>query len=251
MRSNLEPNFDLLMKRNILNLIFLLFILSSLTFYGCAVAVLGIGAAGAGAAYFNGKLTKTYESEYHDTVQASSSTLEDLKIPITETITDELKTEIKAKRTDGTPIAIEIIRIEQGLTQVSVRTGSLGIWDKRISEQIHGYINQNLNRIPFADQNSSANLAKDDIQPTADEAVQSEITVKDLEDSSVPETTYTESTFKPEVQIQAEKPSKSTEMTKEIQMTFPKKQLINLIRFLKFSLIIRILKLHLMDIRIQ
>jgi outer membrane protein OmpA-like peptidoglycan-associated protein len=203
------------MKRNILNLIFLLFILSSLTFYGCAVAVLGIGAAGAGAAYFNGKLTKTYESEYHDTVQASSSTLEDLKIPINETITDELKTEIKAKRTDGTPIAIEIIRIEQGLTQVSVRTGSLGIWDKRVSEQIHGYINQNLNRIPFADQKSSANFAKDDIQPTADEMVQSEIIEEDLEDSSIQESAYTESTVKIKDQTQAEKHSKSAEMTKD------------------------------------
>ena len=203
------------MKRNILNLFFLLFILSSLTLYGCAVAVLGIGAAGAGAAYFNGKLTKTYGSEYHDTVQASSSTLEDLKIPITETVTDELKTEIKAKRTDGTPIAIEIIRIEHGLTQVSVRTGSLGIWDKQVSEQIHGYINQNLNRIPFADQNSSANLAKDDIQPTTDEAVQSEITVEDLEDSSVQETAYTEPTFKPEDQKQAEKLSNFAEMAKD------------------------------------
>jgi outer membrane protein OmpA-like peptidoglycan-associated protein len=114
--------------------------------------VIGIGAAGACAfAYFNGKLTKTYESEYHDTVRASSATLEDLKIPITETIADALKTEIKAKRTDGAPVVIEILRIEKDLTQVSVRTGSLGVWDKRVSEQIHRYINQNLNHRSIAD----------------------------------------------------------------------------------------------------
>ena len=77
--------------------------LSLFSLYGRAVAIIGIGAAGAGAfAYFNGKLIKTYESEYHETVRAISATLEGLKIPIIETIADELKTEFKAKRTDDT-----------------------------------------------------------------------------------------------------------------------------------------------------
>ena len=204
------------MKRNILKLILLLFLLSPLSFYGCAVAVLGVGAAGAGAAaYFNGKLTKTYESEYHDTVQASSSTLAGLKIPITETIADELKTEIRAIRTDGTPIAIDIIRIEQGLTKVSVRTGSVGIWDKRVSEQIHGYIYQNLHRGSVAGYQASENLAKDNIQTAPEERVQSEIIEEHLDDSSVQETAHTEPAAGIEDLTPAEDSSVSAQMARD------------------------------------
>jgi outer membrane protein OmpA-like peptidoglycan-associated protein len=203
-----------MMHQKILNLNVFLSLLSFFGLYGCAVAVIGIGAAGAGAfAYFNGKLTKTYESGYHDTVRASSATLEDLQIPITETIADALKTEIEAKRTDGTPVAVEILRIEPDLTQVSVRTGSLGVWDKKVSEQIHGYINQNLNRKSIDDQKSSENLAQDDIQPTIGEVVQPEIIEEELEDNSVQETAHTESTVNLGDQTQAEKPLKSAEMT--------------------------------------
>jgi outer membrane protein OmpA-like peptidoglycan-associated protein len=200
------------MKKQILNLHVLFSILIAFSLYGCAIAVIGIGAGAGAFAYFNGKLTKTYQSEYHDTVRASSATLEKLKIPKTETIADELKTEIKAKRTDGTPVEIEIIRIEKDLTQVSVRTGSLGIWDKRISEQIHHYINQNLNRSPIADQKSSENIAQDDFQPTIGQAVQSEIIEENLEDNSVQETVHAEPIVSLGDQEQAENPPKSAKM---------------------------------------
>ncbi|MGD8739586.1 MAG: DUF3568 family protein, partial [Desulfobacterales bacterium] len=175
--------------------------------------MIGLGAAGAGAAaYFNGKLTKTYESEYHDTIEASSATLENLKIPITETVKDELKTEIKARRPDGTPIAVEIIRIEQDLTQVSVRTGSLGLWDKRVSEQIQGYISQNLNRSPTAEQKTSKNLAQEDLKPTIDQGGQAEIIEENLEVNSVQETVPAESVAGLDSQEQAASPPKSAEM---------------------------------------
>ena len=202
-----------MMQQKILNLNVFLSLLSFFGLYGCALAVIGIGAAGAGAfAYFNGKLTKTYESEYHDTVRASSATLEGLKIPISETITDELKTEIKAKRTDETPVAIEIVRIDRDHTQVSVRTGSLGVWDKRVSEQIHGYINQNLNRSTIDDEKSSENLAQEDIQPTIGEVVEPEIIEEDLDDNFVQETAPTESIANLDGQAQGKKPPKLAEM---------------------------------------
>jgi outer membrane protein OmpA-like peptidoglycan-associated protein len=201
------------MQQRIQNLKVLLILLSVFSLYGCAVALVGIGAAGAGAAaYFNGKLTKKYESEYHNTVEASSATLEALKIPITESISDELKTEIKAKRPDGTPLTIEIIRIEQDLTQVSVRTGSLGFWDKRVSEQIHGYINQNLNRRTVAVQKSPENVAQDDSHRTIDQGGQTEIIEENLDDNSVRQTVHTESIVSLGRQEQSEIPPKSAEM---------------------------------------
>jgi outer membrane protein OmpA-like peptidoglycan-associated protein len=212
-----------MMIQKILKLNILLSLLCVFSLYGCAAALIGIGAAGA-FAYFNGKLTKTYESEYHDTVRTSSATLEDLKIPITETIADALKTEIKAKRTDGTPVAIEILRIEKDLTQVSVRIGSLGVWDKRVSEQIHRYINQNLNQRSINDEKSSENLTQDDTQPIIGEVVYPEIKEEELEDNFDQETAYTEPTAKLGSQAQAEMLSQFSEMTTDLIFTIFFKQ---------------------------
>ena len=111
---------------------------------GCAVALIGIGAGIGAFAYINGKLIKTYESEYHTTIMASRKTLEELKIPITEEIGDELNTIIRAKRPNGMPIAIEVERIEQNLTEVSVRSGAVGVWDREVSMEIHELINAKL-----------------------------------------------------------------------------------------------------------
>jgi len=122
----------------------LLLLLSFFAIHGCAVAVIGIGAGAGAVAYFNGKLTKTYESDYHETVRAGKDVLKRLKIPVSEIISDELKTEIKAKRPDGTPVTIEVVRIDQNHNEVSVRTGAVGVWDRRVSEQIHGYIDDAL-----------------------------------------------------------------------------------------------------------
>jgi outer membrane protein OmpA-like peptidoglycan-associated protein len=97
-----------------------------------------------GCAAIQGNLTKTYESEYHNTVQASSDTLKNLKIPVTEKMSDELKTVMNAKRFDGTPVSIEVVRINRNLTEVSVRTGKGVVLDKRVSTQIHEFINENL-----------------------------------------------------------------------------------------------------------
>jgi outer membrane protein OmpA-like peptidoglycan-associated protein len=112
---------------------------------GCAAAIIGVGVGIGAAAYVNGELTKTYRSGYHETVQASIDTLKNLKIPIDEEISDELKTSIKATRPDGTPIRIEIIRIEKKLTEVGVRTGSVGLWDQKVSKQIQDIIGERLN----------------------------------------------------------------------------------------------------------
>jgi outer membrane protein OmpA-like peptidoglycan-associated protein len=97
-----------------------------------------------GCAVLQGNMTKTYESEYHNTVQASSDTLKNLKIPVTEEMSDELKTIMNAKRFDGTPVSIEVVRINRNLTEVTVRTGNGMVPDKRVSTQIHEFISENL-----------------------------------------------------------------------------------------------------------
>jgi len=118
---------------------------------GCAVALIGVGAGIGTFTYINGKLIKTYESEYYECIQASSETLENLEIPITEKKSDKLKTVIEAKRFDGTPVSIEVIRIDENLTEISIRTGRVGIWDKRVSGQIHNSIEKKL--VQFSSKN--------------------------------------------------------------------------------------------------
>lgn len=111
---------------------------------GCAVVLLGIGAGVGTAAYVGGRLIKTYEAGYHETVRAGADTLKHLKIPVTEKISDQLKTTFKAARPDGTPVNIDIVVIDDKHTQVGVRTGTVGLWDKKVSTQIQDFIGKQL-----------------------------------------------------------------------------------------------------------
>ena len=94
----------------------------------------------AGCAGLQGESIKTYPEAYHTTVQASSDTLAELKIPVIETIEDGLKTTLNAQRPDGTPVVVKVVRISQNSTEVSVRAGSVPFGDKRVASQINEII---------------------------------------------------------------------------------------------------------------
>lgn len=113
---------------------------------GCAVALLGAGAGAAATAYVVGASTRTYEGGYAEAVRASTEALGALKIPVAGKAGDELKTVITARRTDGTPVEVEIVRIDEKQTEIGVRTGYVGVWDQRTSRQIHDLIGERLAR---------------------------------------------------------------------------------------------------------
>lgn len=116
-------------------------ILCSCLFYSCAAVIIGAGVAGAGAfAYTKGTLKRVYEYGYHETIDACIDTLESLKIPVDDKIADELKTTVSAKRPDGTPVNVEVLRVNPKYTEVGIRTGKLGVFDKKTSYQIHDHI---------------------------------------------------------------------------------------------------------------
>ena len=132
------------MKRDLAIIIILPYLLITC---GCAVVVLGIGAAaGTGAAYLSGKDTRIYDSEYHQTAQACMETLNSLKIPVSQTSADGLKTTIQAKRADETPVYIEVVRTGPGRSEVGIRTGVVGISELEASNQIHDALKERLRR---------------------------------------------------------------------------------------------------------
>jgi len=95
-----------------------------------------------GCAEIQGKSIKTYHSDYHAAVRASSDALKNLEIPILEEVSDELTTQFLARRPSGIPVTVEITRVDQNFTQVAVRTGA-GIdpyLNSEVSMQIHEFI---------------------------------------------------------------------------------------------------------------
>jgi outer membrane protein OmpA-like peptidoglycan-associated protein len=118
-----------------------------LVFTGCAPLLLGAAVTGGVAvSYTQGMVVETYDSDYHRVVSASRETLESLKIPVTETLGDELKTAITARRPDQTPVSIEVVRLAAGRTQAGVRTGHIGVTDLDTSAHIHEQIRLRLAR---------------------------------------------------------------------------------------------------------
>lgn len=156
-------------------------ILCSCLLYSCAAVIIGAGAVGAGAfAYTKGKLSRMYASGYHETVDASINTLESLKIPVVQKLADELKTTISAKRPDGTPVIVEVLRVSPGYTEVAIRTGNLGVFEKKTSYQIHDYILNRLNKKAAMSSHPQGLPAQ---KPSETESVNNE-TVSDVEISS-------------------------------------------------------------------
>jgi len=107
---------------------------------GCIALVVGAGAGAGTFAYVDGQLSRTYQANYQTTYEICKSILGDMKLPILEEETDGLQTTITSQRVDETPMIVKVRIIEPEWTEVSVRTGYVGVWKKEISEQFHGFI---------------------------------------------------------------------------------------------------------------
>ncbi len=107
---------------------------------GCIAIVVGAGAGAGTFAYVNGQLSRTYQASYEKTFAVVQDILSDLKQPILEEKTDGTQTTISSKRSDGTPVTVRVRIIDPEWTEVSVRTGHIGVWKREISEQFHEFI---------------------------------------------------------------------------------------------------------------
>lgn len=111
---------------------------------GCVAVIIGAGAGAGTYAYIDGALKRAYAANYEKTYQVCMGILNNLKQPIIEETTDGVQTTIKTERSDGTPMTVKITILDPARTEVSVRTGMIGLWKKDISEQYHKFVEERL-----------------------------------------------------------------------------------------------------------
>lgn len=129
------------MRLNMLKRLFLLMTLAHMLLTaGCVALVVGAGAGAGTFAYVNGQLSRTYQATYEKTYAVCQDILTDMKQPLLEEKTDGTQTTIKSERLDGTPMTVRVRIIDPDWTEVSVRTGYVGVWKRQISEQFHEFV---------------------------------------------------------------------------------------------------------------
>lgn len=116
----------------------------SLTLAGCVPLIVGGGSTAAVYSYTSGNLRASYPATFAETTRACTETLTYLQITLINKASTGIKTTLTAERSDGVPVTIEIVMLAPLITQVSIRTGVVGIWDKKSSELIHASIAKKL-----------------------------------------------------------------------------------------------------------
>ncbi|MEA3279164.1 MAG: DUF3568 family protein [Thermodesulfobacteriota bacterium] len=111
---------------------------------GCAVFVAGAGTGAAVYTYKYGELKRSYQASFDKTILACNAALKSLKITIREKTPDGIQTRIKGKCADKTSVTIKIKMIAPRITEISIRSGIIGLWDKKRSGSIHASIAQRL-----------------------------------------------------------------------------------------------------------
>ena len=115
---------------------------------GCAgVFLLGAGVGAGAFSYIAGNLTRVYEAEYQQSIQASINALEQHNFKSKEESADGLKTTIEGNINFDTPVTIEVVPVDSGWTQIGVRTGYVGSDNLEMSEQVHTDIAKELQRL--------------------------------------------------------------------------------------------------------
>ncbi|GAB6904852.1 conserved exported hypothetical protein [Desulfosarcina cetonica] len=120
------------------NAVLLLFALMVTT--GCAALVVGAGTGAGVYTWVKGELIRAYASDFKHTENATIQALDYLKININKKTQTASETTIKASQMDGTPVTIRISTLRYDMTEVAVRCGYIGYWDRENAELIHATI---------------------------------------------------------------------------------------------------------------
>ncbi|MEE4607743.1 MAG: DUF3568 family protein [Desulfobacteraceae bacterium] len=111
---------------------------------GCAALVVGVGTGAGVYSYVEGELRRTYPADFTPALDATQQALDHLKIRVESTTADAMTTLLTAKRSDGSPVTVKVTQLSPGVTEIGVRSGFVGLWDKNVSELIHATIAQRL-----------------------------------------------------------------------------------------------------------
>ena len=111
---------------------------------GCAAIVVGAGAGAGVYTWVKGELIRSYAKDFTHTENATVQSLEYLKITIDEKNQTGSETTIKARQSDGSPVTVSIRTVRYDMTEVAVRSGYVGYWDRKNAELIHATILSNI-----------------------------------------------------------------------------------------------------------
>jgi hypothetical protein len=110
------------------------------TMTGCAALVVGAGAGAGVYTWVKGELIRSYAKDFDQTEKAVMKSLEYLKITVEEKDQAGSETTVKAHQTDGSPVTVKVRTVRYDMTEVAVRCGYVGYWDRKNAELIHATI---------------------------------------------------------------------------------------------------------------
>ena len=113
---------------------------------GCAAVIVGTGVGVGTYTYLRGDLKRSYQVKFDKILDVSTSVLNDLNQPILKKTTDGEKTTIETERKNGSPQTITVSIASVDWTEVSVRTGVFGYWNKEVSRQFHEFIAERIGK---------------------------------------------------------------------------------------------------------
>jgi hypothetical protein len=107
---------------------------------GCAALVVGAGAGAGVYTWIKGELSRSYPHDFAQTESAVLKSLDYLKITIDKNDKKAGETTIQAHQTDGSPVTVTVRNMGRNMTEVTVRCGYVGYWDRKDAELIHATI---------------------------------------------------------------------------------------------------------------
>jgi len=105
---------------------------------GCTTIIVG------GYLYKKGELKRVYPASLEETLNACAEVFKSLKIKVKERFLVGIKTKINAEWPDGTPLKVKLVLKDSRITEVSIRSGYVGVLDRDESELIHQRITRRL-----------------------------------------------------------------------------------------------------------
>lgn len=122
----------------------------------------------------NGEVVNAYPGPFDVTVQAGLQVLAAMRVAVGAKLDGSSETVILAAAPQGAPLKLRFIREGRGLTEVKVRTGTIGYWNQEFSFQFQALINDRLKRgklsIPETFARLPESAARDDADPDPGEA---------------------------------------------------------------------------------